>query len=42
VVALKRLSFGPVSIRKLPVGGIRPLERRELDRLDAMTKGRTK
>ena len=43
VVALKRLSFGPVSIRKLPVGGIRPLERRELDRLDAMTKkGSTK
>jgi 23S rRNA pseudouridine2605 synthase len=39
VVELKRLSFGPVSIRKLPLGGIRPLERRELDRLDALTKG---
>jgi pseudouridine synthase len=42
VVELKRLSFGPVSIRKLPLGGIRPLERRELDRLDAMTKVRAK
>lgn len=42
VIELKRLSFGPVSIRKLPLGGIRPLERRELDRLDAMTKGGTK
>jgi pseudouridine synthase len=39
VVALKRLSFGPVSVRKLPVGGVRPLEKRELDRLEALTKG---
>ncbi|HET6349460.1 MAG TPA: pseudouridine synthase [Candidatus Krumholzibacteria bacterium] len=39
VVALKRLSFGPVSVRKLPLGAIRPLERRELERLDALTKG---
>jgi len=39
VVALKRLSFGPVSVRKLPLGGVRPLERRELDRLDTLTKG---
>jgi len=42
VVELKRLSFGPVSIRKLPLGGIRPLEKRELDRLDALTKGSAK
>jgi 23S rRNA pseudouridine2605 synthase len=42
VVELKRLSFGPVSIRKLPLGGIRPLEKRELDRLNALTKGSTK
>lgn len=39
VVALKRVSFGPVSVRKLPLGAVRPLERRELDRLDALTKG---
>lgn len=37
VVALKRVSFGPVSVRKLPLGAVRPLERRELDRLDAIT-----
>jgi pseudouridine synthase len=42
VVDLKRLSFGPVSIRKLPLGGIRPLEKRELDRLDSLTKGSAK
>ncbi|HEX6789805.1 MAG TPA: pseudouridine synthase [Candidatus Krumholzibacteria bacterium] len=40
VVALKRLSFGPVSVRKLPLGAVRPLERRELDRLEALTKGK--
>jgi 23S rRNA pseudouridine2605 synthase len=40
VVALKRLSFGPVSVRKLPLGAARPLERRELDRLEALTKGK--
>jgi pseudouridine synthase len=39
VVALKRLSFGPISVRKLPLGAVRPLERRELERLEAMTKG---
>lgn len=38
VVALKRVSFGPVSVRKLPLGAARPLERRELDRLEALTK----
>jgi 23S rRNA pseudouridine2605 synthase len=36
IVALKRVSFGPVSIRKLPLGAVRPLERRELDRLDSI------
>lgn len=40
VVALKRLSFGPVSIRKLPMGAVRPLEHRELVRLEALTKGK--
>jgi 23S rRNA pseudouridine2605 synthase len=42
VVALKRLSFGPVSVRRLPLGAVRPLERRELDRLDALTKGKAR
>src|SRR5262245_60899209 len=42
VVELKRLSFGPVTIRKLPLGGVRPLEKRELDRLEGLTKGREK
>ena len=40
VVALKRLSFGPVSIRRLPQGAVRTLERRELERLEALTKGK--
>jgi 23S rRNA pseudouridine2605 synthase len=40
VVALKRLSFGPISIRKLPMGAVRPLEHRELVRLEALTKGK--
>ncbi len=39
VNSLKRVSFGPVSIRKLPLGGIRPLDQRELDRLDAAVGG---
>ena len=39
VVDLKRVSFGPVSVRKLPVGGIRPLDQRELDRLEAAVGG---
>lgn len=39
VNALKRVSFGPVSVRKLPLGGIRPLDRRELDRLEAAVGG---
>lgn len=33
VVKLKRVNFGPVSIRNLPVGSIRPLTKKELDRL---------
>jgi len=37
VVKLKRVSFGPVSIRKLPLGTVRPLESRELDRLKRIT-----
>jgi hypothetical protein len=39
VTELKRVSFGPVSVRKLPLGGIRPLDRRELERLEAAVKG---
>ncbi len=39
VVALKRLSFGPVSVRKMPVGAVRPLSKRELDRLDQAAGG---
>jgi len=39
VVRLKRLSFGPVSIRKLPVGSVRPLEPREMDRLQKLIGG---
>jgi 23S rRNA pseudouridine2605 synthase len=34
VVKLKRVSFGPVSIRKLPLGAVRPLEKKELERLE--------
>jgi 23S rRNA pseudouridine2605 synthase len=33
VVKLKRVNFGPVSIRNLPVGSVRPLTKKELDRL---------
>jgi len=40
VVALKRLSFGPVSVRRLPLGAVRPLERKELERLEAVVGGR--
>jgi pseudouridine synthase len=39
VVDLKRVSFGPVSVKKLPVGAIRTLEKRELDRLEAAVGG---
>lgn len=37
VAKLKRVSFGPVSIRGLPLGAVRPLERKELERLERMT-----
>jgi 23S rRNA pseudouridine2605 synthase len=39
VVTLKRVSFGPVSVRRLPPGSVRPLERRELERLEAAAEG---
>lgn len=39
IVALKRLSFGPVSVRKMPVGAVRPLTARELQRLDHAAGG---
>ena len=39
IVALKRLSFGGVSVRKMPVGAVRPLTSRELQRLDAASGG---
>ena len=37
VVRLKRTNFGPVSVRNLPVGSVRPLTKRELERLSAIT-----
>jgi 23S rRNA pseudouridine2605 synthase len=37
VVKLKRTSFGAVSIRKLPLGAVRPLERGEVERLRKIT-----
>ncbi|MCI0451614.1 MAG: rRNA pseudouridine synthase [Candidatus Latescibacteria bacterium] len=39
VTALKRVSFGPVSIRGLPLGAIRSLDKKELDRLEAAVGG---
>lgn len=39
VTSLKRVSFGPVSVRKLPLGAVRPLTRREIERLEAATGG---
>jgi 23S rRNA pseudouridine2605 synthase len=33
VVRLKRVQFGPVTIRGLPLGGVRPLEAKEIERL---------
>ncbi len=33
VVQLKRVQFGPVSVRKLPLGSVRPLEKREIEKL---------
>jgi 23S rRNA pseudouridine2605 synthase len=37
VVKLKRTNFGPISLRNLPVGSVRPLTKRELERLASMT-----
>ena len=37
IVALKRLSFGPVSVRKMPVGAVRALSAREVARLEQAT-----
>jgi pseudouridine synthase len=33
VTRLKRVQFGPITIRKLPIGGVRPLEKKEIERL---------
>lgn len=33
VVRLKRVQFGPISVRGLPVGAVRPLERKEMELL---------
>lgn len=33
VVQLKRLQFGPITIRRLPLGSVRPLEKRETEQL---------
>jgi pseudouridine synthase len=33
VVRLKRVQFGPVTIRKLPLGGVRPLDSKEIMKL---------
>lgn len=37
VVKLKRTNFGPISLRNLPVGSVRPLTRKELERLESAT-----
>lgn len=36
VVTLRRVKFGPLSIRKLPLGAVRPLEKRELQAVARM------
>jgi 23S rRNA pseudouridine2605 synthase len=38
VVKLKRVRFGPVTIRKLPLGSVRPLHQREISALQKMTQ----
>lgn len=41
VVKLRRVRFGPLTIRKLPLGAVRPLEKREMERLErVMIEGR--
>jgi len=37
VVKLKRTNFGPISVRSVPLGSVRPLTKKELARLDAIT-----
>ncbi|UCH82871.1 MAG: rRNA pseudouridine synthase [Candidatus Latescibacterota bacterium] len=37
VIQLKRVQFGPITIRKLPLGACRPLEKGELDKLKQLT-----
>jgi len=37
VVKLKRIRFGPLSIRGVPLGAVRPLEKREMERLRQLT-----
>jgi 23S rRNA pseudouridine2605 synthase len=37
VVKLKRTNFGPLSIRNLPLGSVRPLTPNEMDRLSRIT-----
>jgi 23S rRNA pseudouridine2605 synthase len=37
VVRLKRIQFGPIVIRKLPLGSCRPLETGELEKLRRLT-----
>jgi pseudouridine synthase len=39
IVSLKRLSFGSISVRKMPVGSVRSLTTRELERLDRAAGG---
>lgn len=36
VVKLKRVRFGPISIRKLPLGAVRPLEPKEVKSLERL------
>jgi 23S rRNA pseudouridine2605 synthase len=33
IVKLRRVKFGPLTIRKIPLGAVRPLEKRELEAL---------
>ncbi|MCH7548591.1 MAG: rRNA pseudouridine synthase [Candidatus Krumholzibacteriota bacterium] len=37
VVKLKRIKFGPISVRGLPLGAVRPLEKSEMERLNRLT-----
>lgn len=37
VIKLKRTNFGPISLRNLPLGSVRPLTNKELERLQRIT-----